>query len=105
MVGVLIGFRFLYYMAIGQSGGHVQSLILACTLVIMGFLTFMIGLVADVIAANRKLLQDTQYHTRKTEYDAIYMQMKMEREAVKTYRVVGDLEKERESFEGVSVSL
>ena len=105
LVGILIGFRFLYYMAIGQSGGHVQSLILACTLVIMGFLTFMIGLVADVIAANRKLLQDTQYHTRKTEYDAIYMQMKMEREAVKTYRVVGDLEKERESFEGVSVSL
>ena len=48
----------------------------------------MIGLMADVIAANRKLLQDTQYHARKTEYDAIYMQMKMEREVVRTYRVV-----------------
>lgn len=104
-VGLLIGFRFLYFMAIGQSGGHVQSLILACTLIIIGFLTFMIGLVADVIAANRKLLQDTQYHTRKTEYDAIYMQMKMEKEAVKTYRVVGDSEKEKEGFESVSVSL
>lgn len=104
-VGLLIGFRFLYYMGIGQSGGHVQSLILACTLIIIGFLTFMIGLVADVIAANRKLLQDTQYHTRKTEYDAIYMQMKMEREAVKTYRVVGDLEKDKESLDSVSVSL
>ncbi len=89
VIGLLIGFRFLYYMAIGQSGGHVQSLILACTLIIIGFLTFMIGLVADVIAANRKLLQDTQYHTRKTEYDAIYMQMKVEKEAVKTYQVVG----------------
>lgn len=104
-VGLLIGFRFLYYMGIGQSGGHVQSLILACTLIIIGFLTFMIGLVADVIAANRKLLQDTQYHTRKTEYDAIYMQMKMEREAVKTYRVVGDLEKDKENLDSVSVSL
>ena len=40
-------------------------------LIIMGFLTFMIGLVADVIAANRKLLQDTQYHVRRAEYDAI----------------------------------
>ncbi len=89
VIGLLIGFRFLYYMAIGQSGGHVQSLILACTLIIIGFLTFMIGLVADVIAANRKLLQDTQYHARKTEYDAIYMQMKVEKEAVKTYQVVG----------------
>ena len=54
---------------------------------------------------SRKLLQDTQYHTRKTEYDAIYMQMKMEKEAVKTYRVLGDSEKEKESFESVSVSL
>ncbi len=89
VIGLLIGFRFLYYMTIGQSGGHVQSLILACTLIIIGFLTFMIGLVADVIAANRKLLQDTQYHARKTEYDAIYMQMKVEKEAVKTYQVVG----------------
>lgn len=89
MIGLMIGFRFLFYMVIGQSGGHVQSLILACTLIIIGFLTFMIGLLADVIAANRKLLQDTQYHARKTEYDAIYMQMQMEKEVVKTYQVVG----------------
>ena len=88
VIGLMIGFRFLYYMALGQSGGHVQSLILACTLIIIGFLTFMIGLVADVIAANRKLLQDTQYHARKTEYDAIYMQMKMEKDVVKTYHVI-----------------
>lgn len=69
-IGLLIGLRFLYYMALGDSSGHVQSLILACTLIIMGFLTFMIGLVADVTAANRKLIQDTQYHVRKVEYDA-----------------------------------
>ena len=88
VIGLMIGFRFLYFRALGQSGGHVQSLILACTLIIIGFLTFMIGLVADVIAANRKLLQDTQYHARKTEYDAIYMQMKMEKDVVKTYHVI-----------------
>lgn len=67
-VGLGIGIRFLIYMAQGSASGHVQSLILACTLIIMGYLTFMIGLVADVIAANRKLLQDTQYHARKIEY-------------------------------------
>ena len=70
-IGLLIGFRFLYYMASGNSAGHIQSLILGCTLIIVGFLTLMIGLVADVIAANRKLLQDTQYHVRRAEYDAI----------------------------------
>ena len=70
-VGVLIGLRFLFYLAMGQGGGHIQSLILACTLIIMGFVTIMIGLVADVIAANRKILEDAQYHVRKAEYDAL----------------------------------
>ena len=65
----------------------------------------MIGLVADVIAANRKLLQDTQYHARKTEYDAIYMQQKLEKETVKTYRIVGESDREEDAFERVSVSL
>ena len=66
--GLGIGFRFLYFRATGDTGGHVQSLILACTLVIIGFLTFMIGLVGDVISANRKILQDTRYHIKRVEY-------------------------------------
>lgn len=67
--GLGIGFRYLLYMAAGRAGGHIQSLILGCTLIIIGFLTFMIGLVADVIAANRRILQDAQYHTRRMEYE------------------------------------
>lgn len=74
-VGLLIGCRFLYFMAVGQAGGHVQSLILACTLILMGFVGLMIGLVGDVMAANRKILEDTQYHVRKAEYDAMYKQI------------------------------
>ena len=92
IIGFAIGFRFLYYMAVGTARGHVQSLILGCTLIIIGFLTLMIGLMADVIAANRKLLQDTQYHARRSEYEAIYMQKKMEKEAVRTYRVISNEE-------------
>lgn len=92
VIGLFIGIRYLYYMAGGVAGGHVQSLILGCTLIIIGFLTLMIGLVADVIAANRKLLQDTQYHARRSEYEAIYMQKKMEKEAVRTYRVISNEE-------------
>lgn len=87
-VGTAYILRYFYYVAMGTSAGHVQSLILSCMLIIVGFLTFMIGLVADVISANRRLLQDTQYHVRRTEYDRIYMQQKMEKEAVRTYHVV-----------------
>ena len=104
IVGLAIGFRFLYYFVLHNSGGHVQSLILACTLIIMGYLTFMIGLVADVIAANRKLLQDTQYHARRAEYDALYMQQKVEKEAKRTYFVVEDKNEENSADRtGVSV--
>lgn len=67
--GVAIGVRFLIYYVQGTGSGHVQSLILACTMVIIGFLTFMIGLLADVLAANRKILQETQYQVRRMEYE------------------------------------
>lgn len=69
LIGILIGIRFLIYYFIGQGSGHTQSLMLACTLLIIGFITFVIGMLADVIAANRKILEDTQYHIRKMKYD------------------------------------
>lgn len=68
--GLAIGIRFLIYYVRGQGSGMVQSLILACTLVIIGFLTLVMGLLADVLAANRKILQDAQYHVKRMEYDA-----------------------------------
>ncbi|MBD5456733.1 MAG: glycosyltransferase family 2 protein [Lachnospiraceae bacterium] len=70
-IGIIIGIRFLCYYFIGRGNGHVQSLILACTLLIIGFITFVIGMLADVIAANRKILEDTQYHVKKQMYDKI----------------------------------
>lgn len=68
--GIGIGIRFLYLIVIGEGYGHIQSLMLACTLIIVGFLTFMIGLISDLMAANRKILTDTQYHVKKIEYDS-----------------------------------
>lgn len=69
IIGLGIGIRFLCFMANGTSGGHIQSLILGCTLLIIGFLIFVMGLMADTIAANRKLLQDIQYHVKRIEYN------------------------------------
>lgn len=76
VIGLIYAIRFIVAYIMGSGAGHVQSLILGCTLIILGFLTFMIGLMADIIAANRKILEDTQYHTRKTEYDALYAKQK-----------------------------
>ncbi|MCI6552243.1 MAG: glycosyltransferase family 2 protein [Lachnospiraceae bacterium] len=65
LTGFILGLRFLYYYFHGSASGHVQSLILAGTLLMMGFMTYIIGLQADIIAANRKILEDIRYHVKK----------------------------------------
>lgn len=69
-LGFVLGLRFLYYYIIGTGTGHIQSLILASILILMGVQTFIVGLQADIIAANRKILEDIQYRVRKMEYEA-----------------------------------
>lgn len=69
IVGLVFTIRFLVFYFSGVGQGHTQSLILACTLLIIGFITFVMGMMADVIAANRRILEDTQYHARKLDYD------------------------------------
>lgn len=59
--GFLIGLRFLWYFMQGNGDGHIQSLILAGALLSMGFVTFLVAFVADLLAANRKLLEDVRY--------------------------------------------
>ncbi len=69
LIGTGIGIRFLLFFVKGTGMGHVQSLIFASTLMLLGFMTFIVGLQADVIAGNRKLLEDIQYRIRKMDYD------------------------------------
>jgi glycosyltransferase involved in cell wall biosynthesis len=65
--GALICLRFLYYYLAHGGGGHVQSLILAAVLLIMGFQVVLIGLVADLIAANRRINEDVLYRVKRLE--------------------------------------
>ncbi|MTD42425.1 glycosyltransferase [Erwinia sp. CPCC 100877] len=67
-IGSVIGIRFLVFFLSGQGQGHIQSLILSSTLLLIGFQTFVIGLQADLISANRKILEDIQYRVRKMDY-------------------------------------
>ena len=68
LVGVGFFVRYFVFFCSGEGGGHLQSLILASTLLIVGFQTIVVGLLGDVISANRKILQDVQYHVRKMDY-------------------------------------
>ena len=68
-IGLAIAVRFIIYYVNGDGAGHIQSLILSNTLLLVGFNTVVLGLVGDVISANRKLIEDVQYHVRRLDYD------------------------------------
>ena len=76
LTGFIIGLRFLVFLFVGQGTGHIQSLIFASTLMLLGFMTFIVGLEADVIANNRKILEDIQYRMRKQDYDTALAELK-----------------------------
>jgi len=64
--GLALGIRYIYFMVQGFGQGHVQSLILMLILVILGFLLFIMGLIADLIAINRTLIEDIQFKIKKS---------------------------------------
>jgi glycosyltransferase involved in cell wall biosynthesis len=57
LLGLMVGARFLYYYFTGYGGGHIQSLILASLMLTLAAIAGMSGLIADLIATNRKLLE------------------------------------------------
>lgn len=69
MGGGFLILRFGYFYLIGQGQGHVQSLIVSAILVMLGFQTFLLGLLADLIARNRSLIEEVSYRLRKMEFE------------------------------------
>jgi glycosyltransferase involved in cell wall biosynthesis len=65
--GGLLGVRYAWFWWRGSITGHVQSAMLSVVLLILGFLTVQLALMADLIASNRKLLEDLLYRVRKME--------------------------------------
>lgn len=56
LASLLLGIRYIYFVFfLNQAGGHIQSLILASMLLTLGVTTIMVGLLADLIAINRRL--------------------------------------------------
>ena len=66
--GAALGLRFLLRWLAGEGAGNVQSLILAAILIILGALCVSIGLVADLLSVNRRLLEDIQAANRRRDW-------------------------------------
>ena len=64
-IGFILGTRFLYYYMAGEGDGHIQSVILSGVLLGMGFQTILVAFLADLLAANRRLMEDMRYNLNK----------------------------------------
>jgi len=69
VIGLLPILRFLFFYFTSGGAGHIQSLLLGSVLIILGFITFLVGLVADLISFNRQLLEMTLERVRRLELD------------------------------------
>lgn len=69
LAGMIPGIRFLYFFIVEGVAGHVQSLILSAILLIVGFQVLLIGLVADLIGFNRKILEEVLLRLRRVELE------------------------------------
>lgn len=67
-VGFLLCLRWTILFLGGPKSSSLPSLILAAILMIMGFLLWIFGLVADLMSVNRKILEDIQLRIRQSEY-------------------------------------
>jgi glycosyltransferase involved in cell wall biosynthesis len=68
LIGAVPIVRFLWFFARGEGDGHIQSLVLGGVLLLMGFLAFITGLVADLIQFNRQLLEMVLVRLKAQEF-------------------------------------
>jgi glycosyltransferase involved in cell wall biosynthesis len=67
VIGLIVVARFLIYYFLGNGSGHIQSLLLGSVILLMGFITFVMAILADLINFNRQLLETTLEKVRRIE--------------------------------------
>lgn len=67
LIGLVPIIRFLIFYMMGDGNGHIQSLILGGVLTLLGIITFLIAILADLINFNRQLIEQTLEKVRRIE--------------------------------------
>ena len=66
-LGVLLCLRWLFlFLTVDSTRVRAPSLILAAILILIGFQTWTFGLIADLLATNRMLIEDVQLRMRRS---------------------------------------
>lgn len=69
-LGAVLLARFFWFFLVGRGQGHVQSVVIGSMLAGVGLSLVIVGLVADLIAVNRQLLEEVDWRLRRMEHDS-----------------------------------
>ncbi len=75
--GVALGIRYIIKIFLGTATGNIQSLILCSLLIMIAIMIWVLGMMADVIAANRKISQEIQMRTRDIDYRLLWIEKEL----------------------------
>jgi len=76
LLGIIPIVRFLFFYFTGDGEGHLQSLVLGGVFIILGFISFLIALLADLINFNRQLIEQTLEKVRRMELHQLELEKK-----------------------------
>jgi len=67
--GIVLGLRFLHDYVIHGGFGHIQSLILSAILIVSAMILFVAGVLSDLIASNRIMLEELRMRQLRSEVE------------------------------------
>jgi glycosyltransferase involved in cell wall biosynthesis len=68
ILGIIPFVRYAVLMVVNAGGGHIQSLLLGAVLLVLSFLSGLMGIISDLIRTNRVLIEDVLEHTKKMRF-------------------------------------
>ena len=74
LLGGILLLRYLYFFSIGEGSGHIQSVVAGAALGLLAFQVFLLGLLSDLIARNRRLIEDATLMLRRISYRSLAAQ-------------------------------
>lgn len=81
VIGLIPIIRFLYFYFAESGTGHIQSLVLGGIILLMGFITYLVGMVADLVSFNRQLIELTLEKVRRIELGQHQAQLDTDKQA------------------------
>jgi glycosyltransferase involved in cell wall biosynthesis len=68
LAGVIAGGRFVFFYFTDGGGGHVQSVVFSALCLILAAVLALMGVVGELVATNRKLLESLKYQVRQLQH-------------------------------------